>query len=260
VSLSWFVGRTAFRRHATYRIAALAAVLENSVVSMLRGFVYVAVVHARGEIGGLRPAEAVTFAFVAGAIEAGFLINAETEISGRIRTGDVITDLYRPVDFQRWWLANEAGRAAFMFLARGVPPFLFGLVVFDLELPPTIGSLALFGVSVLLSFLVLFAWKFNVALTGFWLLDTRGVTSLSAMLITLLSGALLPLPLLPDWFADVARWLPPASIIQTPFDLFVGRRAALPALAVQAAWTVALLVLGRVVLRRAVARVVVQGG
>lgn len=260
MSLYWHIATTAFRRYSTYRIATAASVLENSVVSMLRGFVYLAVVHARGDVPGLSPAAAMTFAFVAGSIETAFWVTVPLDIGERIKSGDVVTDLYRPVDFQAWWFATEAGRNSFNVLGRGLPPLLFGLVVFDLVVPQSAGSAVLFLVSIALSFVLVFAWKFLVSLAGFWMLDTRGISSLAAVMVTVLSGALLPLALLPASFAHAIRWLPFASMIQTPFELFVGGRSALPRLLVQIAWAVVFLVAGRVVLRRAVARMVVQGG
>jgi ABC-2 type transport system permease protein len=260
VSLYWKIATTAFRRFSTYRIATAASVLENSAISMLRGFVYLAVVHARGGVHGLTPAGAMTFAFVAGGIETAFWITVPLDIVERIKTGDVVTDLYRPVDFQAWWLATEAGRAAFNVLGRGLPPLVFGLLVFDLIAPESVGALVLFVVSIVLAFAIVFAWKFAVSLSGFWLFDTRGAFSLAGVIVTVTSGALLPLALLPTWFAHAIRWLPFASIIQTPFELWSGGHAAAPLLLVQVAWAALLLVVGRVILRRAVARVVVQGG
>ena len=253
------VAGTSFRRHSTYRVATAAAVLENTVISMLRGLVYVAVVEASGSVD-LGTSEAITFAFVSGMIESSFWIVAPMEIGERIRSGDVITDLYRPVDFQAWWLASEAGRCAFALLAKGAPQLVLGMVVFDLATPRSLGSLLLFVVSVALAFLVVFAWKFTVALVGFWLLDVRGITSLAGALVTVTSGALLPLALLPDGIGGALRWLPPAAMITTPFELFAGGVAVAPRLATQAAWAIVLLVVGRVVLARAVAKVVVQGG
>ena len=260
MSLYWKIATTAFRRFSTYRIATAASVLENSAISMLRGFVYLAVVHARGGVDGLTPAGAMTFAFVAGAIESSLWITQPLEIGERIKTGDVVTDLYRPVDFQLWWLASEVGRGGFNLLGRGVPPVVLGALVFDLVVPGSIGSAVLFVVSIALAFAIVFAWKFAVSLSGFWLFDTRGAFSLAGVIVTVTSGALLPLALLPTWFAHAIRWLPFASIIQTPFDLWSGGHAAAPLLLVQLAWVAVLMLIGRVILRRAVARVVVQGG
>lgn len=254
------VAATSFHRHSTYRVATAAAVLENTVISMLRSLVYVAVVKASDDVVGFDTSEAITFAFVSGMIESSYWITYPTEIGERIRSGDVVTDLYRPVDFQGWWFASEAGRSAFAMLARGLPQLTVALLAFDLATPDTVGSALLFAASLALSFVLVFAWKFVVSLTGFWLLDVRGVVSLAGAVVTVMSGALLPLPLLPDGAAAVLRWLPPAAMINTPFALFAGGERALPHLATQVAWALVLLAAGRVVLGRAVAKVVVQGG
>lgn len=260
MTLAVHVAALSFRRHSTYRVAVVAAVLENTVVSMLRGLVYIAVVEAAGDLGGFDTSDAMTFAFVSGMIESSFWITAPLDIGERIRSGDVITDLYRPVDFQGWWLANEAGRCAFNLLGKGLPQLLVGLLVFDLATPANVGSAALFVVSLALAVVLAFAWKFTVSLAGFWMLDIRGVVTLAGVLVSVTSGAILPIALLPDALGDALRWLPPASMINTPFELFVGGRPALPLLGAQVAWAVALLAIGRIVLRSAVRKVVVHGG
>lgn len=260
LSAYWHVARATHRRYSTYRMATVAAVLEISVASMIRAFVLLVVVETIGDVPELSPREAATFAFLAGSIEMAMWVTVPLDIDQRIRTGDVIVDLQRPVDFQLWWFALDAGRAAHMVVARGVPPYVFGVLVLDIVGPASVLSAALFVVSIALGFTVAFAWRFLIALTGFWLLDTRGMHSLAGLVVTFSSGALLPLTLLPDGLGNVLRVLPFAAIVQTPFEVFIGERAALPALVSQLLWAIALLALGRIVLRRAIATVVVQGG
>ena len=256
----WRVARATYRRWSTYRMATFAAVLEISVASMIRAFVLLAAVRVIGESAHLTPRDAATFAFLAGSIDLAMWVTVPLDIDQRIRTGDVVVDLQQPVDFQLWWFAHDAGRAAQFILTRGVPPYFFGVLVLDIAPPVSVASALLFAASIALGFVVAFAWRFLVGLSGFWLLDTRGTQSLGALAVTFGSGALLPLSLLPDRLGDVLRVLPFAAIVQTPFEIFTGHRAALPALASQLVWGIVLLLLGRRVLRRAVAKVVVQGG
>jgi hypothetical protein len=77
------------------------------------------------------------------------------------------------------------------------------------------------------------------------------------------SGMTLPLAFFPSWLESFARVLPFASIIQVPIDVYLGKHtgANLAAvLAVQAAWAVALLTIGRIALARGTRKLVVQGG
>lgn len=247
------------RRFAAYRAATLAAFVENTVVTIMRSYVWLAVLAAGADAGGLDAGELVTYAFLAGATRAAFEPTWETEISERIRSGDIVTDLYRPVDFQLWWLAKEAGSTGYRLLARGIPPMLVGALVFDLALPARATVWLAFTASLALAFLLVFAWKLLVSLSGFWLLNPLGVVNLAAGLYTFGSGSLIPLLFMPDWLGGSLRWLPFAGMLQLPVEILLGRAVVGP-LVLQLAWAIALLGLGRAVLRRAERRVVVQGG
>lgn len=225
----------------------------------MRTYVWLAVLAAGAEAEGMTRSGIVTYAFVTGAISATFQPTWATEIVERIRSGDIVTDLYRPVDFQLWWLARDAGSSAFRLFARGVPPVVVGGLVFDLALPVRPGVWIAFAVSLSLAFVVVFAWKMLVSLSAFWLLNPAGVVQLAGALFTFGSGALLPLAFMPDWLEGTLRWLPFAAVLQLPLEVLLGRGIVGP-LVRQAFWAAILLVLGRVVLRRAERKLVVQGG
>jgi ABC-2 type transport system permease protein len=76
----------------------------------------------------------------------------------------------------------------------------------------------------------------------------------------LLSGLIVPIGMFPSW-AQVAIWCTPyPAIVQVPADLFIGRGSVPLLLAYQLGWAIALLLLGRVVLRLGGRTLVVQGG
>src|SRR5205085_3453031 len=57
------------------------------------------------------------------------------ELGERIRSGDVATDLARPVDPLSAGLAFDLGRGLYHALYRGIPPIVVGAIVFDLTAP-----------------------------------------------------------------------------------------------------------------------------
>jgi ABC-2 type transport system permease protein len=241
-------------------MATLAAFVENTVVTMFRAYVWLAVLNVRGNIRGFDASDVVTFAFVTQAIHASLQVTWDTPITERIRSGDIVTDLYRPVDLQLWWLAHESGRVAFSVLALGVPPIMVGSLLFDLSLPTTPSVWLLFAMSIALAFFLSYAWRFLVSCSGFWLLDGRGVTMLAGAAFTIASGSGVPLALMPTALGDALHWLPFAGMVQLPIEVLLQKGSALENLALQASWAVALLALGHVVLKRAERRLVVHGG
>ena len=120
-----------------------------------------------------------------------------------------------------------------------------------------------FVVSVVLAVGLGFAWGFLVQLTAFWITDVRGPNQLAWIAAGFLSGMFSTIVLFPAGLEAVARALPFASMIQLPVEVFLGKHQGLDLLRVflvQVAWLAALLVRGRVVLARAVRKLVVHGG
>ncbi|MGI8684414.1 MAG: ABC transporter permease [Acidimicrobiales bacterium] len=256
------VARQTFRRMTAYRGATAAGLFTNTVFGFLIAYVLLAVYRERPDVGGFDAVDAVTFTFVAQSLIMVVGLFGDNELPERIRTGDVVADLFRPVDLQAWLAAVAYGKAAFYAIFRGVVPFVVGAVVFDLRTPPP-SVWPWFVVSVLAAVAVAFGWRFLLALSAFWLLDDRGVSGLGLMTALFLSGLFVPVVFFPAWLETLARALPFASMLQVPAEVFLGKHVGADAartVAVQLAWALALAAAGRVVLARAVRRVVVQGG
>ncbi|MGW1954227.1 ABC transporter permease [Streptomyces sp. NPDC001920] len=252
-----------FRRYATYRTATAAGVFTNTVFGVILVHTYLALWDQKPHLGGYDQAQAVTYVWLGQCLYATLAIQgggAEKDLMGRIRTGEIAVDLYRPADLQLWWLASDLGRALFQLLGRGVVPFAFGWVFFPMALPTDVTLWAAFGVTLVLAAVVSFAIRYLVALSAFWLMDGTGVNQ--ALMITgiFFSGMVLPLNVFPGALGDIARVLPWAAQIQMPADVLMGEADPLRAYVFQGFWAVALLVAGRLVQSAATRRVVVQGG
>jgi ABC-2 type transport system permease protein len=187
-----------------------------------------------------------------------------TELSDRIRSGEVAADLLRPVSPIISYLAPDLGRAGHRMLTRFVPPLVVGAIFFPLYVPHRWPTLPLFVLSIVLAVVGSFACRFVVNATAYWLHDARGPIMLWTLSAGVLAGLYFPLRLLPVWLT-VALWVatPFPGLLQTPLDVLVERDP--PALqaglvALQAAWAAIGLVACRVVQRRAERRMVVQGG
>jgi ABC-2 type transport system permease protein len=260
------VAAGSFRRYATYRIATAAGVFTNTVFGFVIAYTFIALWSQRPQLGGYDQAQALTFVWTGQALlAAAALIGGgfQEELQERIRTGDVVVDLYRPVDLQLWWLVADLGRAAFHLLGRGVVPVAVGACFFELALPTSPLVWLAFLSSVALGVTTGFGLRYLFALSAFWLLDGTGMNMLSSLLSMFFSGMLLPLTVFPGVFGEVVRMLPWAATLQIPADVLLGEyRGAelLDAFGFQAVWAVVLLAAGRVLQSVATRKVVVQGG
>lgn len=254
-----------FRRYATYRLSTFAAAFTNTVFGLLRASVVIATVGAAGgTLAGYDAVSAATYAWLTQALLGPVQVFQWTDLAQQVRTGAVAVDLCRPLDLQAQYLATNLGRALYQLLPRGVPPLTVGAVTFGLHLSDRPWVWVAGAVSVLLSVQISFACQFMVNLTAFWLVEIRGVMVLYVVTSNVLCGLYLPVHWFPPTLARVAAATPFPSMLQAPVDLLSGRLSTpgevAGTLAVQAAWTVALLAAGRGMLALATRRLVVQGG
>jgi ABC-2 type transport system permease protein len=253
------VARRSFRRHSAYRSATAAGIFTNTVFAFIEASILLAVYRGRSDINGLTVSGALTYTFIKQGSLMFIGVFTPLELGERVRTGDVVTDLYRPVDVQRWWAAEETGRAVFHLFARGLPPVAIGALVFDLELPASAARWGGFAVSAVLALAIGFQLRFLVSLSAFWLLDQRGLHNLNVLLTGFASGGLFPLQLLPVHVFEIVRLLPWACLLHLPMEVYLGRGLAGPLL-VQVVWLAILFGCSRAALAAATDKVVVQGG
>jgi ABC-2 type transport system permease protein len=259
----WQLARAGWHRGATYRAATFAGVFTNTVFGFLRAAVLIATLEVAGRIGGYDRADALTYTWLTQGLIMVVAIWRWNDLALRIQTGDITTDLTRPIDMQGAWLAEDLGRAAYQGVFRGLPPFLIGSLFFTLRLPHHPVTWLAFAASIVLAVVVSFGMRFIVNLGAFWLLDWRGLANLSGLLVTVLSGFAVPLNFYPNWARTLTELLPWGSMVQLPINIFLEQENGLGIvglLFLQAAWALVLLIAGRRLLAAGTHKLVVQGG
>jgi ABC-2 type transport system permease protein len=257
------LAKCGFRRYSSYTRAAVAGLFTNVVFGMLRAAVMGGVYAGTGVIGGFNLTQAVTYVWLVQGLMTVVQMYGNNELAMRVRSGDITTELLRPINPQLCSLATDLGRAGYHCLYRGIPPVVIGAIAFDLVAPDDPLTWLGFAASVVLAVTVSHSFRFLYNLSAFWLLDYRGVALVAVILANLLSGFIVPVGFFPHWLLVLASLTPFPSMVQTPVDIFTGRVtgfAALGEIGVQALWTVLLMVAGRAVFQLGRRTVVFQGG
>src|SRR6185436_20958809 len=107
--------------------------VTNSVFGFLRCAVLLAIVDVRGGgVAGYDWPQLATFTWVGQGMIGTVLLWAAPELADRIRTGDVVIDLLRPLDLVWQQLAADLGRAAYALGPRLLVPVAVGALFFEL--------------------------------------------------------------------------------------------------------------------------------
>ena len=260
--LDWEIAKRGWRRYAAYPWATAAGVFTNTIFGFIQAYILLAVFAHRTQVGSYDTADTLTYVWLAQALIMTVYIFGWQELALRIRDGSIATDLARPLDPQRYWLAYDLGRAPYHLIFRGVLPFVIGALVFELHYPSPLDALA-FIVSVAFAVVVSLGFRFLYNSAAFWIVDIRGVMIVALSLSLFFSGMVLPLTFFPQWLLTLANALPFAAILQVPIDIWLGKHhgpALVGVLVLQVFWGLVFLGLGRIALRAGRHKLVIQGG
>ena len=197
--------------------------------------------------------------------------NADPEVSDMVVSGAVAYERLRPLDTYFYWyvravawtLARVLPRAVPMFILAGLILPMTGLGAWGLRPPASVTGALLFVVSIGLTLLLSAAMTLLINLVVVATMTARGANLMAASIVNLLSGLIIPLPLFPAWMHAFLFVQPFAGLSDIPFRIYVGQlsaTAALAGIAIQAFWVLALVLLGRRGLTRAMDQLQVQGG
>ena len=180
----------------------------------------------------------------------------------RIREGDLNRDLLRPVLPLHYDIAYFAGWKVVVIVLW--IPLAIGLsLVFDPTLDPRLLEIAVFAVAIWGAYLIRTMFQEALGMLCFWTTRGAAIFDLYMTLELLLSGRLVPLPLMPDWVQTITWFLPFQWAFYFPIESLVGdlsTAALLRGLGAQLLWILIGLAIFRVAWKHAIKRYSAVGG
>ena len=208
---------------------------------------------------GITLASVLTYTLVAEVF--GAQLSPHTELDWSLWTGAITGRMVQPLPMFGQFIAEAAGRWLVEACAFSLPLALLAPALGVNPLPASVPAAALFVLSLGLGLSVGLALEFIFgALLVLLNLPLWAVYQIRRAVTTLLSGALLPLALLPPAVGAAFAWLPFASMASAPLQIYIGAGDATTLLALQAGWSLALWPLAQGMWRVSRERMVSYGG
>src|SRR5262249_26682361 len=139
----------------------------------------------------------------------------------RIREGELNRDLLRPVLPLHYDIAYFAGWKVVVIVLW--IPLAFALsLLFDPALSPNVEQVVAFAIAIWGAYLIRTMFQEALGMLCFWTTRGAAIFDLWMTLELLLSGRLVPLPLMPDWLQEISRYLPFQWAFYFPIETLVG--------------------------------------
>lgn len=190
----------------------------------------------------------------------------DNEIFEIITRGNIAYELARPLDLYGMWFTKNLALRLSRAVLRCAPILVVAAFLpapYGMSLPGGAATFSMFLLTMGLAALLVNAFCMLVYITTFYTLNPLGVRIVALSLTEFLTGAIIPLPFLPDRVRRVVELTPFAGMQNLPFRIYSGNIAG-PEMAravfLQVFWLAALLGLGVYLMRVSLRRVVVQGG
>jgi len=256
--------RLAFQRRAAYRLANWTGVAVNVFFLLVHAQVLIAFFRSRPLALGWSAQDAVLYFTASEALlmVIGIFPDYRFNLSERIRTGDVVSDLARPVTLFWRDVAERFGTAFYYLLARFPPVFAAGAVLYGV-MPPLRLEACLFPVSLALAVAVSAALWYLVCSAAYFRQTANGEFAALVFVNTLFGGVFVPIDFYPDWLRVISDLLPFRATLYTPVALFAGKLAGMElavALAHQLFWFWVLAAAALAIEGRGLRRLATQGG
>ena len=213
--------------------------LFNYVLRLLRVVVLLtlwrSLLPAHGATSGLTLSQVLTYTVMGEAVEE--LLACRTWLEDSFWSGAIATRYLRPMGVFSQFTAEMMGPIVLGSALFSLPLLALSPLLGVDPLPASGGAGLLFLVSLILAVAVSLAIEYIFSGIAVAIqVHPYAINSLRAAVWTVLSGAFLPLALLPWGLGRVFEWLPFAATASTPLKIYIGSGAALPMLAIQAVW------------------------
>jgi ABC-2 type transport system permease protein len=255
--------RGSFMVGLVYRFGFLFSIAGNIIYMSVTYFLWQSIYQNRETLRGLTFNETYLYVALGSTVFILLKTYVDWQMSFDIREGMIATYLTKPIDLQLYELFLSFGYFLMSLGAITIPTMLLLVFVFHIEIPTGAG-LAIFPLSLMLAYLVSFCFDYFIGLLAFYTESVWGLSITKEIIVTVLSGALIPLPFFPEAVQEILLWLPFQAIYHTPLTMVsqpdLGWGIFLPMLGAQIFWVVALFALTRLFYNQAIKVLRISGG
>ena len=201
----------------------------------------------------------------------------ELEIGSRVISGDIVVDLLRPMHYITYLYLKKLGTVLYTMVFACIPLLIASCLAFKIKLIANTYNILFFGVSVCISFMMIFLFEFILGMISFWTSQIYGISLIKEAIVSILAGITIPLSFYPDVLKEICMLLPFQAMYYIPVVIYLNKDLessfiqaflihkfqmsyTLGLIIEQTFWLVILMLFTIFVWRKAKKKLIIQGG
>lgn len=211
-------------------------------------------------IGNFSLREMVVYIILTFTLAKALSSSVDSEVPYEVREGTIAMELIKPYSYILRHLFADLGRVTVGFFS-SIIILLTSLLFFQYKI--SLINIVFFTLSIAIAYVITFAINMIISLVSFYTTYVWGVLMFKSMVISFLSGQLIPLTFFPDTIGKIIRFLPFSYTSFYPIYIFMGKlnlKEIMNVLAIQLFWAIILIFIMKNLYKKALIKLQVAGG
>ena len=254
--------KKSFMKNMVYRFNYIMGIVNLVIYILIYVAIWKAIYGTKTVIDGVSYKMVVTNFILGLGITNAFVMN-EFMVAKKVRSGDISSELLKPIDFTKYVLAVNLGETCFKVVMNFIPAVIVCALFIGVLPPASVLMFILSLVSIVFGYLIMFYVSYMVSLISFWYFNIWSFATIKNVIIQILSGVIMPIWFMPKQLVAIIKLTPFDSIFYIPVSIYMGKLSAsdiMFSMLKQAIWVFILYGLSKLIWSLGIKKLVVQGG
>ena len=248
-----------------FRLGAVTKLFGNMIYLIIIYFLWKAIFAGSPTdvVNGMTFEDTMIYLVLASALFYTMEMYVTWDMSRRIKSGDIVIDLLRPMGYIKFQVLSLSGNTFVLAITSLLPTMIIVYLI-------TRGGFALsynlvfFVIAISIGTVLNYFINFFVGTICFYTESVWGINIMKEVIVLLFSGASIPLAFFPETLQKVVYYLPFQAIYNTPLKLLIDNSLSLQSrmsmLGWQLFWTVFVGIISYLFFKVSVRKITVNGG
>lgn len=253
-----------FKEKSIFRFDYIVGTVFAFLYIVLKVYLWKGLYGADGkDIRGITLNSMIVYSIVAGFTEGITKTTVMKDLNDSVLDGTISANMLLPIGLKKYMFIQSVTRNLFLTLYGMMPSVAAAMLVFGFHMDVNPVNLLLYLCSVCMGIVINFLYNFLFGSSVIWLRNSFFLGNINSVLLSLFSGAFVPVWFFPEGLRELSRFLPFRYIVFEPAAIFVNAKSpqeAVTVLGMQLIWIVLLFGAVTLVWNRGKYKIMIQGG